>query len=288
MTEWFGAGDRRTKAALEPSMDRFTERRVRVFRPSWGPRRLKIDLDVAVSSGVTVTYTLDGRNPLTYSWDQFDHALLRRLLPMRDFARRLEQENKPVAPWLHTTGHLVGAESHHERTLMMLADYHPAVQFISGQPFTLVWPKGSDIQSHTPDVLLLREGSLPLIVDVRTPAGARDAKWAPKVPSIESAVRSLGMGYLIWTGMSRQYRRNLENFTEARVPAESYQRWSDVASELCTSPMPASELANLLDLAGYQRLWALTLIRRMLWRRALQTDMYSRFSSAAIVEQGID
>jgi len=283
LTNWFGVGDRHIKPALEPSMDNFTDRRVRVFRPSWGSRRLKINLDIAISTGVTVTYTLDGVTPMTCGLDQFNHAWLRQLLPMRDFARRLEQENKPVAPWLHTTGHLVGAESHHERTLMMLADYHPAIDYISAQPFTFVWPTGSDIQSHTPDVILMREGSLPLVVDVRTPAGARDAKWVPKVPLIESAVRALGMGYRIWTGMSRQYRRNLENFTEARVPLDSYERWSGVARELCSSPMPASELANLLDAAGYQRLWALTLIRRMLWRRALYTDMYSRYTSAAIV-----
>ncbi len=267
-------------------MDMYNERRVRVFRPSWGVRRLRIDSELAVSSAVTLSYTLNGLHVETCAGDQFDHALLPRVLPMRDFARRLGQENKPVAPWLHTTGHLVGAESQHERTLMMLADYHPAVELIAGQPFTLVWPEGSDLQSHTPDVVLLRNGSLPLVVDVRTPAGAMDAKWAKKVPAIGRAVQSLGMGYLVWTGMSRPYRRNLENFTEARVPKASYERWADVALDLCVRPMSASELADRLDSAGYPRLWALTLIRRMLWRRALTTDMFAPYSSSSIVERG--
>jgi hypothetical protein len=282
-TKWFGQGDPGSKPAMEPSMDRYDPRRVRVFRPSWGQRRLEIDLERAVSSVVTVSFTLDGLRSETCGLDELDHALLPRLLPMRDFARRLEQSNKPVAPWLHTTGYLVGAESHHERTLMMLADFHPAVELIAGQPFTLVWPKGSALRSHTPDVLLAGGGAPPLVIDVRTPSGSVDEKWASKVPAITEAMTDLGMGYLIWTGMSRPYRRNLENFTEARVPPQSYRRWAQVAGDLCTAPMSAFDLADRLDAAGYQRLWALTLIRRMLWRRALVTDMFTPYTSSSIV-----
>lgn len=266
-------------------MDRYDPRRVRVFRPSWGSRRLRINLERAVSTAVTVSFTRDGLHTETLSVDGFDHALLPLLLPMRDFARRLEQSNKPVAPWLHTTGYLVGAESHHERTLMMLADHHPAVELLAGQPFTLVWPKGSRLRSHTPDVVLLGRGAPPLVVDVRTPFGAAEETWASKVPSIAEAVAELGMGYLVWTGMSRPFRRNLENFTEARVPKASYERWVDVAIDLCVQPMSASDLADRLDSVGYQRHWALTLIRRMLWRRALTTDMFAPYRTSSIVER---
>lgn len=266
-------------------MDRYDPHRVRVFRPSWGSRRLRIDLNRAQTAAVTISFTRDGQRVETRNSSDFDPTVIPDLLPMRDFARRLEQSNKPVAPWLHTMGHLVGAESHHERTLMMLADYHPAVELISAQPFTLVWPKGSQLSSHTPDVVLLGRGAPPLVLDVRTPSGAVEDDWAAKVPHIAEAVTGLGMGYLVWTGMSRPYRRNLENFTEARVPPSSYQRWAEVALEVCGSPMPAYELAERLDRAGYQRLWALTLIRRMLWRRALATDMFTTYSSAASVER---
>lgn len=266
-------------------MDGYDPRRVRVFRPSHGKRRLHIDLAVAQASTATITFTLDGVQARTRELGGFDHSLLRTVRPMRDFARRLQQTNKPVAPWLHTVGHHVGAESHHERTLMMLADYHPAVDHISGQPFTLVWPKGSDLESHTPDVCLLGGEALPLIVDVRTPEGAVDAEWAAKVPSIRHTLESLGMGYLVWTGMSRPYRMNLENFTEARVPPQSYAFWSTVAFDLCTKLTTAGDLADSLDANGYKRPLALMLIRRMLWRRALRTDMFTPYSTSSIVER---
>ncbi|MFT4213363.1 MAG: hypothetical protein QM622_01100 [Microbacterium sp.] len=269
-------------------MDDYDDRRVRVFRPSWGTRRLRIDLAVAQASAVTISFTLDGARVQTGSLDAFDHELLRRVRPMRDFARRLKQTNKPVATWLHTVGHHVGTESLHERTLMMLADYHPAVDHIAGQPFTLVWPKGSELESHTPDVALLGRRGSPLIVDVRTPESAVEAKWAAKVPSIRRAVESMGMGYLVWTGMSRPCRLNLENFTEARVSPESYEFWSLVALDLCTEPTTAGDLADHLDANGYKRLPALMLIRRMLWRHALRTDMYTAFSAASIVERAHD
>lgn len=107
--------------------------RVRVFRPSWGKRRLDIDA-AARASAATITFTLNGARTQSMDLGEFDHSLLRSVYPMRDFARRLQQFNKPVAPWLHTVGHHVGAESHHERTLMMVADFHPAVDHISAQP----------------------------------------------------------------------------------------------------------------------------------------------------------
>lgn len=266
-------------------MDGYDPMRVRVFRPSHGQRRLRIDRAVAQASTVTITYTLDGIRARTEDMGRFDHSLLRSVMPMRDFARRLQQTNKPVAPWLHTMGHHVGAESHHERTLMVLADYHAAIDHISGQPFTLVWPKGSGLDSHTPDVCLLSGEGLPLIVDVRTPEGAVEPTWAAKVPFIQRAIESLGMGYVVWTGMSRPYRKNLENFTEARVPPDSYAFWSSVALDLCTEPVTAGDLADSLDASGYRRAQALMLIRRMLWRQALRTDMFTSYSTSSIVER---
>lgn len=49
--------------------------------------------------------------------------------------------------------------------------------------------------------------------------------------------------------------------------------------------MSVEELADHLDANGYQRLWALMLIRRMLWRRALLTDMFTPYSRTSIVER---
>lgn len=281
-TDWFGLGERRSKPVHQPSSGHFHPKRVRVFRPSSGPRRLAIDKH-QFADELRIAHTLDGETTSVTRLKQFDLGLLPRLLSMREFARRLSQQNKPVATWLHTVGHHVGAESHHERSLMTVADFHPAVHFIAGQPFTMLWPTGAPLTTHTPDVITLGPSNAALIIDVRTPEEAADAEWVRKVPAISEAVRSMGMGYAIWTGMSRPFRRNLENFTEAFVPPDSYDRWSQVALDLCDEPMPATELADRLDASGYQRLWSLTLIRRMLWRQILLTDMFSPYSRNSTV-----
>lgn len=288
LTDWFGTGDRHSKPALQPSSERFHPRRIRPFKPSWGKRRLPIDPDLAVRECVTVSWSMDGRTTSTVPWHEFDPEVLWQALPMRDFDRRLEKENKPVAPWLHTTGHLVGAESHHERAFMVLADHHPAIEHIAGQPFTLTWPADSRIDSYTPDVALLGAGRLALIADPKSPDLAEDEKWLTKQPEVAKVIHAMGMGYLVWTGMSRPYRLNLEDFTEARVPLASYNFWAPVAYELCDRPTTASDLADALDAAGYQRTWALTLIRRMLWRRALQTNMFTIYGPDSIVFRGDD
>lgn len=286
ITCWFGEGNPQTKRVVEPSMDDFDDRRVRVFRPSWGTRRLPFDPVLAQRDSVTITFTLDGVRTRTMDLGAFDHSLLRTVRPMRDFARRLTQTNKPVATWLHTVGHHVGTESLHERTFAMLADYHPAVDYIAGQPFTLVWPAGKELESHTPDIVLLGKQGLPLIVDVRNRAGAVEQTWTRKIPAIRSAVEALGMGYIVWTGMSRPFRMNLENFTEARVPPESYTSWAPVALALCIEPTSASDLADDLEANGYKRPLALTLIRRMIWRGALRTNMFTPYSASSMVERG--
>lgn len=148
-----------------------------------------------------------------------------------------------------------------------------------------MWPNGSDLESHTPDFLVLGKAGIPLIVDVRSTIGASDTIWVKKLPVIRAAVQSLGMGYAEWTGMSRPYRMNLENFTEARVPPESYTRWAPVVLQLCDAPTRASDLADHLQGNGYPRLQALMLIRRMLWRRALRTNMFQCYQSSSLVER---
>lgn len=282
-TDWFGPGDPASKPVFEPSFDEWHPRRIRVGSPSRGRRRLDIDSALGVQDVVTVSYSCDGRHVDTERFNDFDQDILWSALPMRNFARRLQQENKPVSTWLHTNGHHVGCESHHERTMMTIADFHPAIHHIAGQPFTLTWPKGSPVVSHTPDSVLLSPGRIPLVVDVKAPDDAAKEDWVDKRPHVEAAVHAMGMGYLVWTGISRRYRRNLDLLTEARVPDESYTLWSVKALELCDEALPARVLAERLEASGYRLEWALMLIRRMLWRRALLTDMFRPFDSMSPV-----
>ena len=282
-SDWFGPGDPNLKPVFDPSFEGWHPRRIRVGSPSTGRRRLDIDPAPGVQDVVTVSYSFDGRHVETERFSDFHQDMLWSALPMRSFARRLEQENKPVSTWLHTNGHHVGCESHHERTMMTVADFHSAIHRIAGQPFTLTWPKDSPAVSHTPDSALLSSGRIPLVLDVKTPEDAVSEDWVAKRPHVEAAVHAMGMGYLVWTGISRRYRRNLELLTEARVPEESYALWSAAALALCDGALPVRVLAERLEASGYRLEWALMLIRRMLWRRVLLTDMFRPFDSMSVV-----
>lgn len=253
--------------------------RVRVHRP-WSTYRLK---PAQPSAGVVAGYSTDGRIVRSVRLPDLTAELLRAAHPMREFSRRLTQEHKPVAVWTHTNGSLVGAESHLERDFVTLADFHPAVQYIGGQPFTLAFAPGAPCKLHTPDLVLLGDGLPPLVVDVKNPEEAATQKWQERAAVIRDVLAEAGIGYETWTGMPRLMQANLENFTEARVPEASYRRWAPVGQELCSQPMPVVELVARVATQGYEPGFALMLIRRMLWRRDLRTDMRLLFRSTSIV-----
>jgi hypothetical protein len=253
--------------------------RVRMHRP-WSTYRLK---PPRPSVGVIAGYSTDGRTVRSVQVADLTAELLLTAHPMREFSRRLTQNHKPVAVWTHTTGSLVGAESHLERDFITLADFHPAVRYIGGQPFTLAFAPGRSCKLHTPDLVLLGDGLPPLVVDVKNPDQAATRKWEARAALIRDLLAEAGIGYEVWTGMPRLMQANLENFTEARVPEPSYRRWAPIAAELCSRPLPVIELVTRIAARGYEPGFAMMLIRRMLWRRDLRTDMRLPFRSSSIV-----
>lgn len=247
--------------------------RIRVNRPSWGQRRLKLPaLDKIASAHVS--FTLDGTRVRTRKVSEVDPSVFVRAYPMRDFARRLNQRNHPTAPWVETMAHLVGAESHHEGAFYLLADFHPLVTFIAGQPFTLSWPKGEALQSHTPDCVLA-SSSHPrsLVVDVKDPIERAGEKWRDREAVVARTCADMGLAYMVWSGMPRRFRRNLENLAEARVPESSLKAWGPAACEFAGHGKSMRSVALELESRGYQYPWALTLIRRLLWLHQLNTDL---------------
>ncbi|AMM19469.1 hypothetical protein AX769_04070 [Frondihabitans sp. PAMC 28766] len=196
---------------------------------------------------------------------------------MRTFARRFGQSNKPVSKWTHTTRHLVPAESRHERAFILLADHHPQVQHIAAQPFSIDWPDGGPLGSHTPDFALLSPGRPPMIVDVKAPHASQDPDTVARHEVVRHVLAEAGMFHVVWIGMPEAAVTNLSNFSGARVPEETMATWSPVVLDLLKPGDTADVLSRRLDGRGYPRLLALTLIRRLLWQRRLVTDMTVRF-----------
>jgi len=260
-----------------------TSLRVRLGRPSWGQRRRTIPAD-AVRNVPTIVTAPNSRRVVVENLSDFDLQRVISSYPMRDFARRLTQQNKPVVAYLHTMNGLVGAESLHERVFLLLADFHPLVAFVAGQPFTIVWPKGSKPGTHTPDFILVSASGQPVVVDVKTREDRASTYWQEREPVIRDTLAQVGVDYLVWTEMPRRFRKNLENFTAAQVTAASVDRWAPAAATLAGAGGSAHQLATQLDLAGYPYLNAMMLIRWLLWTHVLETDMHQLFTPDSIVK----
>jgi hypothetical protein len=277
------AGITDVPSILRPAASADNSLRVRLGRPSWGQRRRTIPAD-AVRNVPTMVTAPNMRRVVVENLSDFDLQRVVSSYPMRDFARRLTQQNKPVVTYLHTMRGLVGAESLHERVFLLLADFHPLVAFVAGQPFTIVWPKGSKPGTHTPDFILVSTSGQPVVVDVKTREDRASNYWQEREPVIRDTLAQVGLDYLVWTEMPRRFRKNLENFTAAQVPAASVDRWAPAAATLAGAGRSAHQLATQLDFAGYPYLNAMMLIRWLLWTRVLETDMHQLFTPDSIVK----
>ena len=283
MTTVLGAASASTSPAVRLPDGTDTPLRVRLGRPSWGQRRRTIPTH-AVRDAPAIVTAPNLHRVVVENLSDFDLQRVVSSYPMRDFARRLSQQNKPVATYLHTMRGLVAAESLHERVFLLLADFHPLVAFMAGQPFTIVWPKGSKPGTHTPDFLLVSTSGQPVVVDVKTREDRASVYWQVREPVIRDTLAQVGVDYLVWTEMPRRFRKNLENFTAAQVPATSVDRWAPAATTLAGAGVSAHQLAAQLDAAGYPYLHAMMLIRWLPWTHVLKTDMHRLFTPDSIVE----
>ena len=277
LTTVLAAASARTSPAVRLPKGADTPLRVRLGRPSWGQRRRPIPSH-AVRDVPAIVTAPNLNRVVVENLSDFDLQRVVSSYPMRDFARRLTQQNKPVVTYLHTMRGLVGAESLHERVFLLLADFHPLVAFVAGQPFTIVWPKGSKPGTHTPDFILVSTSGQPVVVDVKTRDDRASTYWQDREPVIRDALAQVGVDYLVWTEMPRRYRINLENLTAAQVPAASVDRWAPAATTLAGAEVSAHQLASQLDAAGYPYLNAMMLIRWLLWMHVLKTDMHQLFT----------
>lgn len=274
---WHGETSPIPPARPAPSAGR--AQTVRLSRPIQGPRRLVLPQRTELQPGVIAHLTADGKKVYSKELSRVEAADILRCHPMREFSRRHGQLHKPGARWTHTTGTLIAVESQNEGHFVRLADYHPDIAHIAAQPMTLEWPDrvpllgGRWMQTHTPDFALLSPGRAPLVVDVRRPERAAEQADIVRHAVIRETFAAAGIFYLVWTGMPGAALRNLAAFSGARVSPTSFERWGPRAVASVGEGCTVNSVAIALNEAGYDRLLALTLVKALLWRRHLLTDM---------------
>jgi hypothetical protein len=173
----------------------------------------------AVKSVVLNVRREDGGIDQHRAWPANSTAVFGPTMPWRTFRWYGGQRHYSGSYWCATTqGHVI-YESRLELARLLYADFDRSVRSVLAQPFLLQAQVDGAARRHIPDFLLLREGDVPLVVEVKP----RRLVDMPKV--------------VFCLGWARQV-----------VEAHGWQ------FEVWSEP-PEAELANLRFLAGYRRAW---------------------------------
>ncbi|WP_127361658.1 TnsA-like heteromeric transposase endonuclease subunit [Actinacidiphila soli] len=155
----------------------------------------------------------------TGTWPSAIMDELGAFAPWRTFRWYYGQKHYAGTYWSSTMRAHVIYESRLELTRLLYADFARETTGILAQPFLVAARVNGELRRHVPDFLILRDGFVPLVVDVKP----RNLLTRPKV--------SFSLGW-------------------ARDVAEShgweFQAWCEP---------PEVELANVRFLAGYRREW---------------------------------
>jgi hypothetical protein len=286
-----GKSNRTTSRELEAALEKLRLQiqlaegtRARLFRPIRGPGRVSLPKRNPGDGSVRILLTRDGRMAYSRRLNQVGLDDLVFCHPMRVFSRRQGQTNKPVAFFSRTVGDLVACESQHERRFAILADWHETVVHIASQPFTIDFPPGHELDSHTPDFLLISACGVIVIVDVKWPSDAMNTEVLERHAIVKRVLMQAGMQHVVWTDAPRVFTENLANFAAARVPADLMR---DLAPKLIATYRPGISIATLLQKVAEVHCvptsTSLVVLRRLLWDHQFAIDMSAPFSQEAQV-----
>lgn len=225
-----------------------------------------------------VLFTRDGSTGYARSISQVSLTDLVFCHPMRDFSRRHGQVNKPVAFYSRTVGDLIACESQHERRFMILADWNPDVVHIAAQPFTIDFQVGHELDSHTPDFVLITRAGGVVVVDVKWPAAAETADALRRHAAVDQVLVSSGMQHAVWSGAPQTVISNLALFASARVPETALTLIGPEVLGAARSGTRVQELVHLVaERAQMPASVVLVVVRQLLWDHKLTVDLRRPF-----------
>lgn len=173
--------------------------------------------EFAVESVVVGVRREDGGTDEHRAWPASPAEMFRSTAPWRTFRWYDGQRHYSGSYWCATTrGHVI-YESRLELARLIYADFDRSVRSVFAQPFLLQAHVDGTTRSHIPDFLLLREGDVPLVVEVKPHRLVDKPKVAFSLGWAKQVVETHGWGFEVW------------------------------------SEPPEPELANLRFLAGYRR-----------------------------------
>ncbi|MFF4754169.1 TnsA-like heteromeric transposase endonuclease subunit [Streptomyces sp. NPDC002514] len=193
------------------------------------------------------------------------------LVPWRTFRWYYGQKHYSGFYWSSTMRAHVIYESRLELTRLIYADFSPDVRSIYAQPFLIAAEIDKVQRRHVPDFLLLRDDSVPMVVDVKP----RELLTRPKVSFslgwAREVVESWGWEYQVWCEPPHDERANL------RFLAGYRHAWLFRAELLQEIRAADLDGATLGDAFRSFPNWPKELVRasifHLLWSQDLSTDL---------------
>jgi hypothetical protein len=261
-------------------------RKARLFRPIRGGRRLGLTPRISGDEAPRLALSTNGLTTYGRRMNQTSLEDLVVCYPMRTFSRRHGQSNKPVAFFSRTVGDLVVCESQHERRFLILADWHPGVAFIAAQPFTIEFGPSYELESHTPDFVLITRTGASVVVDVKWPTALEDEEEVRRLDLVSETLRASGMHHATWIDAPTVLTENLALFAAARVPEPLM---AQAAPAFLGGLRPAMTVAELgAEVARSHRIpesTGLVVIRQLLWEHQLSADLSAPFGADTILSR---
>ncbi len=199
--------------------------------------------------------------------------------PVREFPTYRGQRNYPGWLWMSTTQSLVGYESLLERDRLWLADFDPAVSWVSSQPFWVSGRDGSVLRRHVPDFLLQTTGGF-VVVDVKPAELVNDPDVAAVMAWTGRLCEAKGWRYEVWSGADPVLLRNIRFLATARRQGVV----GDAVGKVAEAARVGMTIAQVETAAGVQLALARPASLTLLWTRRWSVDLSRPLTGSSVLQ----
>ncbi|WKX73830.1 TnsA-like heteromeric transposase endonuclease subunit [Streptomyces sp. XD-27] len=179
--------------------------------------------------------------------------------PVRSFTWQARQRHRPGLQFVLATSRMHGFESLEERRLLLALDFTGGIEEVLSQPFKLRFTAIGGGEDHTPDFLVLLNGTA-VLIDVRPGHRVKD-KDLVKFAAAERAAASAGWRYLVVTGWRRHVAAGLDALSARRRPmADRLGLHDELLEMVAERPRRFGDLVEATSLPAVARAHAVHLL----------------------------
>lgn len=207
--------------------------------------------------------------------------------PVRRFGFFTKQRRNPG--WLHSDacgGRLIPYESRLELAHLLVLDFSPQSAWLAVQPLRVHWKDGGRPRSHVPDILVLRQGLAPELINISHERRREDEAHLARQAKARELAERVGWGYRRLVGPpAPQLLANLRTLQALRGRMGDMDfGLADRALELLADgPATLRELEARLGSGPLTR----GVLLGLLADGRVRTDLHQQLGEATLLERGL-